>query len=304
MSKHCIQKISNNISLNSLIGLDEIKMNLKMILNNPEPSQIPHFYFYGSPGTGKTSTTLSFLRELCSDENNNIKNVYLFNLSYMNGVDFIRNNIVNLCKYKNDDNNPLDIKFIILDEFDSMSQDAQTYISYCMRQYPKIRFFFISNTLDTILPIILENSTIVHFDCYKEQDYIRLIQNIIPENKREQSLYNRENILKYCHIGNYDMRKIKNIINIEPDIINLELDDLLLDKNDNIIIKTLEEYIKKGYNYSNIFSFYKNQIKSWKNRLMLSDIEFKLNENIHYKNVFPCLVVAILDIKKLKHNAL
>jgi DNA polymerase III delta prime subunit len=297
MSNNRIEKISDIFSLDKLIGLQEIKLNLKKIIKDRDSKKIPHFYFYGSPGTGKTSTTLAFLRELCRDNDGNIKNVYLFNLSYKNSVDYIRSNIVSLCKYKNHDNQ-LDMKFIILDEFDSVSQDAQSYISYCMRKYPKVCFFFISNRLDSIIPTIIENSVIVHFDCYKKQDYKKLIKNISPPGIE----YNNTEIEKYCYIGNYDMRKIKNIITIDSKIIDLFFDKDLLDKDDETIIKIIHEYLDKGYNYHTIFSFYKNQINNWIKKRIISDIEFNMNSNIHIKNVLPSLIISILELKKLKNE--
>jgi DNA polymerase III delta prime subunit len=276
---------NQSIGLDDLIGLEEIKDYLYSLRNAPET--IPHLFFYGNPGTGKTSTINAFLNDLGVDGDH----IHFFNLSYKNCVEFVRTRIMNLCRLKNRDGQEISQRFIILDEFDSLTTDSQPYISYCMRKYPNVRFCMISNTINDIIPSILNNSKLLHFDYYKDDDYKDLIRNIS----------NRRNIKKICRIGCYDMRKIVKIKDIYLPILDRPLDEDLLtrDANQQEVFRYISQKLSDGYDYDYIFSFYKNQVHNWMAKKQLSDIEYWFSKNINYRNVVPSLTIAIHKMRSL-----
>lgn len=272
-------------SLGDLVGLQENKNYLQSLIENPE--RIPHFFFYGNPGTGKTSTINSFLNDLKIDK----KQIHFFNMSYKNGVEFVRNRIMSLCRLKTNPSLKIPFRFIILDEFDSLTKDSQPYISYCMRQYPNIKFCMISNTINNIISSIMENAKLLHFDDYQEGDYIQLIRNITK----------KRNVEKICNIASYDMRKILKIKDIYLPILDKPLDtELLTTATSSLdIYRYISQKLNEGYDYQYIYSFYRNSISNWLVKQYLSEIDFWFMKNINYKNVTPTLSIAIDKMRSL-----
>lgn len=116
--------------------------------------------FYGPPGTGKTSTILALAKELYGPEM--IKSRVLeLNASDERGISIVREKVKNFARmqltnptggsYK--DKYPCPpFKIIILDEADSMTQDAQSALRRTMETYSKItRFCLICNYVTRII---------------------------------------------------------------------------------------------------------------------------------------------------------
>lgn len=115
--------------------------------------------FYGPPGTGKTSTILALAKELYGPEM--IKSRVLeLNASDERGISIVRQKVKDFARmqltnppagYKNKYPCP-PFKIIILDEADSMTQDAQSALRRTMETYSKItRFCLICNYVTRII---------------------------------------------------------------------------------------------------------------------------------------------------------
>lgn len=115
--------------------------------------------FYGPPGTGKTSTILALAKELFGPEM--IKSRVLeLNASDERGISIVREKVKNFARmqltnpapgYKQKYPCP-PFKIIILDEADSMTQDAQSALRRTMETYSKItRFCLICNYVTRII---------------------------------------------------------------------------------------------------------------------------------------------------------
>lgn len=115
--------------------------------------------FYGPPGTGKTSTILALAKQLYGPEM--IKSRVLeLNASDERGIAIVRDKVKNFARmqltnptasYKEKYPCP-PFKIIILDEADSMTQDAQSALRRTMETYSKItRFCLICNYVTRII---------------------------------------------------------------------------------------------------------------------------------------------------------
>lgn len=115
--------------------------------------------FYGPPGTGKTSTILALAKELYGPEM--IKSRVLeLNASDERGISIVRQKVKDFARMQltNAPPNYRDkypcppFKIIILDEADSMTQDAQSALRRTMETYSKItRFCLICNYVTRII---------------------------------------------------------------------------------------------------------------------------------------------------------
>lgn len=115
--------------------------------------------FYGPPGTGKTSTILALAKELFGPEMFKSR-VLELNASDERGISIVREKVKDFARmqlsnppphYK--DRYPCPpYKIIILDEADSMTQDAQSALRRTMETYSKItRFCLICNYVTRII---------------------------------------------------------------------------------------------------------------------------------------------------------
>ena len=115
--------------------------------------------FYGPPGTGKTSTVLALAKELYGPELFKSR-VLELNASDERGISIVREKVKDFARMQLSNPPPLykdkypcpPYKIIILDEADSMTQDAQSALRRTMETYSKItRFCLICNYVTRII---------------------------------------------------------------------------------------------------------------------------------------------------------
>jgi len=115
--------------------------------------------FYGPPGTGKTSTILALAKELYGPEMMKGR-VLELNASDERGISIVREKVKDFARMQLTNPPPgyrdrypcPPFKIIILDEADSMTQDAQSALRRTMETYSKItRFCLICNYVTRII---------------------------------------------------------------------------------------------------------------------------------------------------------
>ncbi|KAH9171529.1 P-loop containing nucleoside triphosphate hydrolase protein [Lactarius sanguifluus] len=123
-------------------------------------SNLPHMLFYGPPGTGKTSTILALARQLFGPDNFRSR-VLELNASDERGISIVREKVKNFARQtpraeavaSDGKKYPCPpYKIIILDEADSMTQDAQAALRRIMENYARItRFCLVCNYVTRII---------------------------------------------------------------------------------------------------------------------------------------------------------
>lgn len=149
--------------------------------------QLPHMLFYGPPGTGKTSTILALSRQLfgyagistgascghsrLSRPDNFRSRVLELNASDERGIAIVREKIKNFARQTpraqavSSDGKAYPCppyKIIILDEADSMTQDAQAALRRIMETYAHItRFCLVCNYVTRCVRFSMPESYII-----------------------------------------------------------------------------------------------------------------------------------------------
>lgn len=130
-------------------------------------ANLPHMLFYGPPGTGKTSTMLALAKQLYGPRLYKLR-VLELNASDERGISIVRQKIKNFARLTVSNPSPEDLrdypcppyKIIILDEADSMTNDAQSALRRTMENYSLVtRFCLICNYITRIIdPLALRCS--------------------------------------------------------------------------------------------------------------------------------------------------
>ncbi|KAF8270369.1 P-loop containing nucleoside triphosphate hydrolase protein [Lactarius quietus] len=123
-------------------------------------TNLPHMLFYGPPGTGKTSTILALARQLFGPDNFRSR-VLELNASDERGISIVREKVKNFARQtpraeavaSDGKKYPCPpYKIIILDEADSMTQDAQAALRRIMENHARItRFCLVCNYVTRII---------------------------------------------------------------------------------------------------------------------------------------------------------
>ena len=120
-------------------------LNRTLLTNIIETNNFPNLLFYGPPGTGKTTTIINLINAYQEKNGQKRKGLKIhLNASDDRGIDIIRNQIKSFVDTKTLFGKG--IKFVILDEVDYMTKNAQQALRYLIQQYINdIRFCLICN---------------------------------------------------------------------------------------------------------------------------------------------------------------
>ena len=137
---------------------------------------IPHMLLYGPPGTGKTTTITCLLNKI-KDKYNMKHNIIHLNASDDRGVDIIRNTVYNFAQSDGFFTNT-ELKFVVLDEVDSMTKPAQQSLLLLLN-YTNVRFFLICNYISKLIPPLRHKCLTLNF--YNIPNYKDYLNHIIVQ---------------------------------------------------------------------------------------------------------------------------
>jgi replication factor C subunit 3/5 len=227
-------------------------LNKKILKNIIETSYFPNLLFYGPPGTGKTTTIINLINAYQAKLNTKNKDLIIhLNASDERGIDIIRNQINFFVNSK-----PLfhtGMKFVILDEVDYMTKNAQQALRYLLQNYSSsVRFCLICNYISKI-------------DEGLQNEFIRLRFNQLPKNEiitflthisNSENLNMSEKTLS-C-IQKLYKSDIRSMINFMQSNQNIVKDDSQCYIIDNDIWESLIEMLSKREKIDNINMFVHN----------------------------------------------
>ncbi|TVY32868.1 Replication factor C subunit, partial [Lachnellula occidentalis] len=159
---------------------------ITVLQRNLQSSNLPHMLFYGPPGTGKTSTILALAKELYGPDL--VKSRVLeLNASDERGISIVREKVKDFARMQL--SNPSaayraqypcpPYKIIILDEADSMTQDAQSALRRTMETYSKItRFCLICNYVTRIIDPLASRCSKFRFKSLDQGNAARRVEEI------------------------------------------------------------------------------------------------------------------------------
>ena len=240
-------------------------LNKKILKNIIETSEFPNLLFYGPPGTGKTTTIMNLINAY--QEKLGVKNKDLtihLNASDERGIDIIRNQINYFVNSK-----PLfntGMKFIILDEVDYMTKNAQQALKYLLQNYSNTaRFCLICNYISKIDEGLQNEFVRLRFNQLPKKDIIVFLKNI---SKNEKLNINDESLIAIQQLYKSDIRSMINFMQSNQNIIN----------NSNEIFCIIDNNIWE--------TFTNNLIKKTNLDLLVNNIhDISIKYNINKKNI-------------------
>ena len=182
-------------------------LNRKLLSNIIETNNFPNLLFYGPPGTGKTTTIINLINSYQEKNNQKRKGLMIhLNASDDRGIDIIRNQIKSFVDTKTLFGKG--IKFVILDEVDYMTKNAQQALRYLIQQYiPDIRFCLICNYISRIDTSLQNEFVRLRFSQLPKKDISFFLRDIV--GKENINITNNQLV----SIQNYFKSDIRSMIN-------------------------------------------------------------------------------------------
>lgn len=199
---------------NTLDGIMSHKETIRILKNYITLHNIPHLLFYGPPGTGKTSTIDAFVNELYGKENVDYMTMNI-NASEERGIEIVRNKIKNFVStapiHPGKPGSP-GYKFVILDEADMMTPDAQGMLKQVIEYYTdNARFCLICNCNKKINAAIQSRCTVFNFPPLDYESVRRKIDMVATEF---DLVVTDDGINTLWKLSNGDMRKVLHMLQV------------------------------------------------------------------------------------------
>jgi len=254
-------------------------INRTIFKNIIENDYFPNLLFYGPPGTGKSTTIINLITEYQKKHNQTSKgSIIHLNASDERGIDIIRNQIYQFVKSKNLFEKGL--KFVILDEVDYMTKNAQQALKYLLQSSNyNVHFCLICNYISKIDESLKNEFICIRFNQLPKQDIYKFIKNITINEQLNLS----DGVIETIQNNyNSDIRSMINFIQLNQNVTNWEtniitngvleeMHNLLQQNIDNtsIIIKLIHNIsIQYNTDKKTIINKYFNYIIRYKHELV------------------------------------
>lgn len=258
-------------------------LNKQILKNIIESSYFPNVLFYGPPGTGKTTTIINLINSYQAKVGIKNKDLIIhLNASDERGIDIIRNQISFFVNSK-----PLfhgGMKFVILDEVDYMTKNAQQALKYLLQNYSSsVRFCLICNYISKIDEGLQNEFMRLRFNQLPKNDIIRFLRNIA---KTENLIVSEKSLELVQKLYKSDIRSMINFMQSKQDIFKIE--------NVKKVKNELEFIID-----DNVWETITNMILNKKgiNHIELLIHNISINYNIDKKNIIKDYINYIIRNK-------
>lgn len=251
-------------------------LNKTILKNIIESSYFPNLLFYGPPGTGKTTTIINLVNAYQEKLNGRNKGLMIhLNASDERGIDIIRNQINLFVNSK-----PLfhsGMKFVILDEVDYMTKNAQQALRYLLQSYStNVRFCLICNYISRIDEGLQNEFMRLRFNQLPQEDIIQFLKNISDQENLNMS---PQVLLCIQRLYKSDIRSMINFMQSNQNVLDSNFNII-----DDTIWKTLCEKITQGKNVNDSIEYVQ----------MIS-----VNYNVDKKNIIKDFLNYIIRKKQL-----
>lgn len=167
---------------------------------------IPHLILSGKSGLGKTSLAKLILKMLNVPKGDILE----INASRDRRIDALQDRIVQFCSTYTMIDNEHGIKYVLLEEADSMSILAQKFLRAELESnLSHVRFIFTCNYVNKIEPAIIGRCQHFNFEELAMEEFIVRLSNILDE---ESVTYEIPNLIEYIETAYPDLRKCINMI--------------------------------------------------------------------------------------------
>ena len=288
-------------------------LNKKIMENILLKNHFPNLLLYGPPGTGKTTTIINLVNAYQEKYNQKNKGLMIhLNASDERGIDIIRNQINSFVNSSGLFSKGA--KFVILDEVDYMTKNAQQALKYLLQSYnSNVRFCLICNYISRIDESLQNEFMRLRFNQLPEREIVGFLSVI---NENENIKLTETTIKSIQKLYKSDIRSMINYMQSNQNLIGHSeiidnnvwetLTNTFLNKETRENIIEMFIFISSKYNIEikNIIKDYLNFIIRFKpeyvNENLLNFIEHIMH--IQEPNISYLLSYTILKLKSLLTN--
>ena len=271
-------------------------LNRELFVNILDMDYFPNLLVYGSPGCGKTTICMNLINEHQKRYNRvNKSNIIHLNASDERGIDIIRNQILQFVKSKNLFESGL--KFVILDEVDYMTKNAQQALKYILQTSTNnVRICLICNYITKIDESLKNEFICIRINQLPKIEIQKFVKNMaLSENMK----ISNGTIDEIQGLFNSDVRSIINYIQLNEKIINNE-ESVYMNRS---VLEEIHKYITCNENDNLHFVIFIREVSIKYNIDERSVIQKYINHLIlYYPDVSNSYFIQSIEIILHRHD--
>ncbi len=275
-------------------------LNKKILKTIIETSYFPNLLFYGPPGTGKTTTIINLINAYQEVLKINGCGLTIhLNASDERGIDIIRNQISSFVNSKSLFNQGM--KFVILDEVDYMTKNAQQALRYLLQEYSNsVRFCLICNYISRIDEGLQTEFFRLKFNQLPQAEIVGFLKNIC---EKECLKLDDNALISIQKIYNSDIRSMLNFMQSNQNLLKDGYEIKIIDNN---VWSKLYENIRQGETNVELTKFIQNisiQYNIDKKNIIKDFLNYIIrNKEDIVNSKFLCFVENIMHIQECKNT--